>query len=57
MVTGAANGIGRGFAEGLARRGLSLRLIDIDHVGLAATAKSIREAWGRLWRPCLQICP
>jgi len=46
MVTGAANGIGRGFAEGLARRGLSLRLIDIDHVGLAATAKSIREAWG-----------
>jgi short-subunit dehydrogenase len=43
MVTGAANGIGRGFAEGLARRGLALVLVDIDEAGLEATARAIRE--------------
>jgi short-subunit dehydrogenase len=44
LVTGAANGIGRGFAEGIARRGLSLLLVDYDVEALEATAKALRES-------------
>jgi short-subunit dehydrogenase len=46
LVTGAAHGIGRGFAEGLARRGLPLLLVDVDEAGLDSTAKAIREEQG-----------
>jgi uncharacterized protein len=46
MVTGAGNGIGRGFAEGLARRGLATILVDIDEAGLDDTAKAIRDGHG-----------
>jgi len=43
LVTGAAHGIGRAFAEGLARRGLSTLLVDVDGDGLEATARALRE--------------
>jgi NAD(P)-dependent dehydrogenase (short-subunit alcohol dehydrogenase family) len=36
-VTGAASGIGRSLAEGLARRGTALALSDVDETGLAET--------------------
>lgn len=44
LVTGAANGIGRGFAEGLATRVPSLLLVDIDAEGLDATARALGQA-------------
>ena len=46
LVTGAGNGIGRGFAEGLARRGVATLLVDIDAAGLDDTAKAIRDEHG-----------
>lgn len=46
LVTGAANGIGRAFAFGLARRGLSLLLVDVDAEALGATAEAIRGEAG-----------
>lgn len=42
VVTGAAGGIGRATAEALAKAGCALALVDIDEVGLAATAESVR---------------
>jgi hypothetical protein len=44
LITGAANGIGRGFAARLAARNLSLLLVDIDAEGLEAAASALREA-------------
>lgn len=41
VVTGAASGIGRALAIGLAGRGARLALSDIDEVGLAATAQMV----------------
>jgi len=41
VVTGAASGIGRALAHGLARRGARLALSDVDEDGLAATAAGI----------------
>ncbi len=46
VVTGAASGIGRATALGLAREGCDLALADIDEVGLAETARGI-EALNR----------
>lgn len=46
LVTGAASGIGRATAVAFARKGARLALLDIDDVGVAATASSIR-ALGR----------
>jgi short-subunit dehydrogenase len=45
LVTGAAHGIGRGFAEGLGRRGVSMLLVDRDAAGLEATAAGLREQY------------
>ena len=43
LVTGAASGIGRCFAEALAKDGTRLALIDVDATGLAATVARARE--------------
>jgi NAD(P)-dependent dehydrogenase (short-subunit alcohol dehydrogenase family) len=44
VVTGAAGGIGRATAVALAKAGCALALVDVDEVGLAATAESVRAA-------------
>jgi short-subunit dehydrogenase len=44
IVTGAASGIGRCFAETLARRGAAVGLIDVAADGLVAVADAIRAA-------------
>lgn len=52
MVTGAGNGIGRACAIRLAQRGHVLAVLDIDEVGLEATAAAIAAQGGRSasWR-------
>ncbi len=42
-ITGAASGIGRALAVGLARRGAHLALSDVDEAGLAATVAQCEE--------------
>ena len=46
LVTGAAHGIGRGFAEGLGRRGVSMLLVDRDADALETAAAELRERYG-----------
>lgn len=45
LVTGAAQGIGRAFAEGLARRGLDLYLLDVQADATETAAREISEAF------------
>lgn len=46
VVAGAAGGIGEAFAQGLARRGVNLVMIDNDGEGLHTTAGRLRDAFG-----------
>jgi 3-oxoacyl-[acyl-carrier protein] reductase len=46
VVTGAARGIGRAIAEGLARRGASVTLGDVDQGAVTAAAAALLEAGG-----------
>ena len=46
LITGAASGIGRAFAEELARRGHRLILVDKSAEGLAKAADELRSAHG-----------
>lgn len=46
LVTGAAGGLGRAFAEGLAAAGARVLVADINADGVAATVKLIRDAGG-----------
>ena len=46
VVTGAAAGIGRGFARRIAARGLDLLLADRDAAALAETAAELRDQYG-----------
>lgn len=46
-VTGAASGIGRAIALGLARQGATVHIADRDAKGLAETAELIRAEDGR----------
>lgn len=46
LVTGGANGIGRGTAQALARGGVSVLVADIDKAGAQATAEGIAAAGG-----------
>jgi NAD(P)-dependent dehydrogenase (short-subunit alcohol dehydrogenase family) len=48
LVTGAASGIGRCFAEALAARGERLALLDVDAVGLATTVAQARAHGGEV---------
>lgn len=47
VVTGAAGGIGRAYAEALAAEGAAVVLADTDEVNGHATAHAIRDAGGR----------
>ncbi len=51
LVTGAAQGIGRAFAEGLAARGLALHLIDVQADAISETAAAIAEDFEVVARP------
>jgi NAD(P)-dependent dehydrogenase (short-subunit alcohol dehydrogenase family) len=46
LVTGAARGLGRAIAEGLARHGSAVGVVDRDGDGANEVARSIREAGG-----------
>ena len=48
LVSGAASGIGRCFAESLAARGSAVGLVDVAEEGLSAAAEAIRRAGGRV---------
>ncbi len=47
IITGSAQGMGKGIAMGLAQRGVDVALCDVKKDVLEATAKEIREATGR----------
>ena len=47
IVTGAASGIGRSLARGLAREGMQLLLVDIDLAGLEKVSREIEQERGR----------
>ena len=47
LITGAASGIGRCFAETLAATGTDLLLLDLDDTGLAETAERVIQRGGR----------
>ena len=47
IVTGAASGIGRCFAETLAQRGAAVGVIDVSAEGLASAAEAIRTTGAR----------
>lgn len=55
MVTGAAGGLGRGIALGLAARGAAVVAVDIDADGTAQTARMIEDAGGRAWSRRLDV--
>ncbi len=48
IVTGAADGIGRGTAVKFAREGADLLLVDLNESGLSATSTLVAEAGGRV---------
>lgn len=49
LVTGAAHGIGRAIALGLAAEGAAVAILDLDGEGAEATAGMIRKAGGRAY--------
>lgn len=49
LVTGAAGGLGRGFALGFAGRGYRVAVADIDEDGVAETARLVKEAGAEAW--------
>ena len=55
VITGAANGIGRGIAVSLARRGCHLALADIDEDGMKSTAELTRTSGVRVSRHRIDV--
>ena len=53
LVTGAAQGIGRAFAEGLARRGLNLHLLDLECEAVTRAAREIETGHAVEARPLI----
>jgi len=51
LVTGAAQGIGLAFAEALARRGLSLHLLDVQAEAVSEAARALRACFDVEVRP------
>ena len=47
VITGAARGIGRGIAAGLAREGAAVVVADLNHAGAEAVAEAIRAEGGK----------
>jgi NAD(P)-dependent dehydrogenase (short-subunit alcohol dehydrogenase family) len=47
VVTGSGNGIGAGYAKGLAEQGATVVVADIDTAGAEGTAQAIRAAGGQ----------
>jgi 3-oxoacyl-[acyl-carrier protein] reductase len=46
LVTGSASNIGRAIAQGLAREGAHVVLVDVNHAGNAVTLDAIKQAGG-----------
>ena len=55
VVTGAGSGIGRALAYGLARRGATLAISDVDEVGLAETGRQVRVIGARVHEQRLDV--
>lgn len=49
LVTGGGSGLGSVIAEGLARAGSDVAIVDVDEAGLAQTATLIEQAGVRAW--------
>jgi NAD(P)-dependent dehydrogenase (short-subunit alcohol dehydrogenase family) len=46
VITGAASGIGRALATGLAKEGCDILLVDINEDGLRRTLEMVKQAGG-----------
>jgi NAD(P)-dependent dehydrogenase (short-subunit alcohol dehydrogenase family) len=49
LVTGAASGVGFGYAEALAANGAHVTLTDVDPAALEAAVRKLRDAGGKAW--------
>jgi NAD(P)-dependent dehydrogenase (short-subunit alcohol dehydrogenase family) len=55
LVTGAAGGLGRGFALGFADRGYRVAVADIDTDGVEETARLVKDAGAEAWHGRLDV--
>jgi NAD(P)-dependent dehydrogenase (short-subunit alcohol dehydrogenase family) len=55
LVTGAAGGLGRGFALGFADRGYRVAVADIDTDGVEETARMVKDAGAEAWHGRLDV--
>lgn len=49
VVTGAASGIGFGYAQAMAANGAHVTLTDMDETNLADAVRKLRDAGGKVW--------
>ena len=49
LVTGAASGVGFGYAEAMAANGAHVSLTDVDPAALDAAVRKLRDAGGKAW--------
>jgi NAD(P)-dependent dehydrogenase (short-subunit alcohol dehydrogenase family) len=55
IVTGAADGIGRAYAEVLSENGARVCLLDINRSGIDRTVAALRAAGGNAWGQCVDV--